>query len=294
MCFDRCCRAALCALVLLCSPGGVWADTLDKIRAGKPIVIGWVDSNLPFSGRVPGQLAPGGFTVDLCREVIARVGRRLGRESVELDYHRITFAERFPALDDNVIDLECSATTMTRARMEKYQFTAAYFVAGVRLLVRRDRPVRSLDDLVGGEVAVVAGTTGEALARQHDARATTRIRFRSYDTPELAAKAVLEGQADAFPFDDIILYALMSKMEGGHDALNVVGRFMSVEPYGLMMRGGDEAFQRMASEELAGLLASSRALRLFDRWFNNEDLRAPMNLLTREAFAHPSREPAFP
>ncbi|MFN3984478.1 MAG: amino acid ABC transporter substrate-binding protein [Rhodocyclaceae bacterium] len=270
------------------------ADTLQKLRGGEPLVIGWVDNNLPFSASASSEAEPFGFTVDLCKLIAARLAERIGIEEVKVAYQQVTFETRFSALDNNEIDLECASTTVTRARMEKYQFTPAYYVAGVRLLVQRGQGIQSLDDLAGKTVAVVPSTTGETLTRQHNELASLRLDIRSYDTPDLAAEAVMKGEAMAFPFDDILLYAMISNIPGGYDALDVAGRFMSIEPYGLMMRGSDEAFQKLVSSVLAEVLASRDAGQVFERWFDNDELRAPMNRLTKEAFSNPSREPAFP
>ncbi|XUJ37066.1 transporter substrate-binding domain-containing protein [Bradyrhizobium japonicum] len=66
--------------------------------------------------------------------------------------------------------------------------------------------------------------------------------------------AVDSDRADAFCSDDAILYTLRQKP--ARDRLEVVGRPLSFEPYGLMMRRDDSAFRLAVNKTLAELFRS--------------------------------------
>lgn len=269
-------------------------NTLDKLRAGKPLLVGYVDQNLPFSTSRGSPDQPEGFTVDMCKLVVEQMKKDLQLPNIAVQYRVVTFDTRFTALDSNEIDLECASSTVTRARLEKYRFTPSFYVTGVRLLVPKGSTAQSLDQFTGKTIAVVANTTGESIVRKQNELASLKLNLKVYENTDAAVAAVANKEADAFPFDEILLYAFISAIPDGNKKLDVVGRFLSVEPYGLMMRLNDEAFESAVSGALAEVLASRTAVETYDRWFRNAKLDAPMNRLTKEVFAMPSRDPAFP
>lgn len=270
------------------------ADTLDKLRSGKPLLIGYVDQNLPFSTSRGSPDQAEGFTVDVCKLVIEQMKKDLQLPDITVQYRVVTFDTRFSALDNNEIDLECASSTVTRARLEKYSFTPSFYVTGVRLLVPKGSTAQSLDQLTGKTIAVVANTTGESIVRKQNELASLKLNLKVYENTDAAVAAVANKEVDAFPFDEILLYAFISAIPEGNKKLDVVGRFLSIEPYGLMMRLNDVAFERAVSGALAEVLATRAAVETYDRWFRNAKLDAPMNRLTKEVFAMPSRDPAFP
>ena len=269
-------------------------NTLDKLRSGKPLIIGYVDQNLPFSASRGSPDQPEGVTVDLCKLVVEQMKKDLQLPNITVQYRVVTFDTRFTALDNNEIDLECASSTVTRARLEKYSFTPSFYVTGVRLMVAKGSTAQSLDQFVGKTIAVVTNTTGESIVRTQNELASLKLNLKVYEDTDTAVAAVANKEADAFPFDEILLYAFISAIPDGNKKLDVVGRFLSVEPYGLMMRLNDEAFERAVSGALAEVLATRSAVETYDRWFRNAKLDAPMNRLTKEVFAMPSRDPAFP
>lgn len=289
------CGLFTCVLMIaITNTASAATDTLDKLRSGKPLIIGYVDQNLPFStsGSSPDQ--PVGFTVDLCKLVLEQMKKNLQLSSLPVQYRVVTFDTRFTALDSDEIDLECASSTVTRSRLKKYRFTPSFYVTGVRLMVPKGSTAQSLDQLSGETIAVVANTTGEGIVRTQNNLASLKLKPKFYENTDDATEAVANKEAAAFPFDEILLYALMSTIPDGNKKLDVVGRFLSIEPYGLMMRLDDVAFERVVSDALAEVLSKRVAIDTYDRWFRNDKLDAPMNRLTKEVFAMPSRDPAFP
>ena len=61
--------------------------------------------------------------------------------------------------------------------------------------------------------------------------------------------AVADGRAVAFPMDDVLLYGLISKASKPDD-FAVVGKYLSVEPYAIMLRKDEPAFERIVDRTL--------------------------------------------
>jgi glutamate/aspartate transport system substrate-binding protein len=105
--------------------------------------------------------------------------------------------------------------------------------------------------------------------------------------------AVADGRAVAFPMDDVLLYGLISKASNPDD-FAVVGKYLSVEPYAIMLRKDDPAFERLVNRTLIELFQSGELRRAYTRWFATKELTVPMNQYLKEAFAVPNTYPAWP
>lgn len=271
---------------------GAQADTLDKLRQTRTLAIGWVPGNAPF-GSLAANGSPQGYTIDLCRHIAADLKTRLDLPELKIVYVETDWDSRFTMLDTGKSDMDCSASTMTRDRQARYDFSPAFYVTGTRLLTRKADKIRSIDELGGTTLAIIKNTTGEKLVTAHNEAASLGLRFIYVADADAGMAAVREGKAQAFALDDIILYSQISAAPDGAQ-FEAVGPFLSIEPYGIMMRKGDAPFSKMVGDSLSALLPTAEMPRLYQRWFNTPTLNVPMNRLTKETFITPNREPAFP
>jgi glutamate/aspartate transport system substrate-binding protein len=93
--------------------------------------------------------------------------------------------------------------------------------------------------------------------------------------------------------DDVLLYGLIAKARQPED-FAVVGKYLSVEPYAIMMRKGDTQLETIVDKALSRLFASGEIRRMYDKWFATRELTVPLNPLLKEAFAMPNTYPAWP
>jgi glutamate/aspartate transport system substrate-binding protein len=105
--------------------------------------------------------------------------------------------------------------------------------------------------------------------------------------------AVADGRAIAFPMDDVLLYGLISK-SAKPDDFAVVGKYLSVEPYAIMLRKEEPGFERIVDRTLNELFQTGEVRRIYARWFNTKELTVPMNQYLKEAFVIPNTYPAWP
>jgi glutamate/aspartate transport system substrate-binding protein len=105
--------------------------------------------------------------------------------------------------------------------------------------------------------------------------------------------SVADGKAAAFPMDDVLLYGLISK-SAKPDDFAVVGKYLSVEPYAIMMRKEEPGFERLVDRTLNELFQTGEVRRIYARWFNTKELTVPMNQYLKEAFVIPNTYPAWP
>ena len=77
---------------------------------------------------------------------------------------------------------------------------------------------------------------------------------------------VVAGSADAFATDDVLLYGLMARnVQAGK--FDVVGEFLSYDPYGIMYRKGDAQMQRLVDATFRELADDGEIERQYKRWF---------------------------
>ena len=274
------------------APAPVSIDTLKRIRDTGSILVGVRESSVPFS-YLDGQKQPLGYSVDLCLRVADAIKSELKMPKLDVRFVPVTSADRIPALVSGKIDLECGSTTNTRDRQKQVAFAYTTFVAGIKMLAKKASNVNTIEDLRGKAVVVTKGTTSEKLMRtMNDERILKMNIIESKDHGD-SFKAVEDGQAIAFPMDDVLLYGLISKSKKPDD-FAVVGKYLSVEPYAIMMRKDEPAFEKIVNRALIDLFQSGEIRRIYAKWFNTKDLVVPLNPFLKEAFQAPNTYPAWP
>src|SRR5678816_4752198 len=91
---------------------------LKQIHETKTISVAYRTDALPFSYEDTDK-KPGGYTVDLCRGVIAVIERQLGVAPLQVKWVPVTTQTRFSAIASGQADMECGASTVTLGRMKE-------------------------------------------------------------------------------------------------------------------------------------------------------------------------------
>jgi len=238
--------------------------TLAKVRAAGSLTIAYREASVPFSYLSP-RGEPIGYSIELCRKLAEAIGEALGRE-LALKWLAVTSETRIDAIVKGSADLECGSTTNNLERQRQVAFSPIIFVAGTKLLVKRGSPIRSYRNLAGKTVVVTAGTTNEK-AMQEIARGF-KIDFRLVTSKDHAQSyAQLEaGTADAFATDDVLLYGLLAQHKA-QKQYQVVGEFLSYDPYGIMFRKGDTQLADLVKRAFHDLAEDGEIERQYKRWF---------------------------
>ena len=202
-------------LLLLCGPAraqdSVLTGTLKTIHDRGTILLGVRESSIPFSYLNKAR-QPIGFSVDLCRGIAADVAAALHADLLEPDapawqkgvriiYVPVASDERLAKVISGAIDLECGSTTATEERAKTVAFSPVFFLAGTKLLVRKDGGIASYRDLGGKTVVASAGTTNGDAMKRLAARGSPA--FSVVEAPDLPAAydTLAAGKAVAFASD---------------------------------------------------------------------------------------------
>jgi glutamate/aspartate transport system substrate-binding protein len=240
------------------------SGTLLKVRSAGALTIAYRESSIPFS-YVSARGEPIGYSIELCKKLAEAVGEALGRE-IALKWLPVTSETRIEAIVSGRADLECGSTTNNLERQKLVAFSPVIFVSGTKLLVKRGSTIRSYRNLAGKTVVVTAGTTNEK-AMQETAR-RFKLDFRQVTARDHAQSyALLEsGKADAFATDDVLLYGLVAQHKA-QQQYQVVGEFLSYDPYGIMFRKGDAQLAALVQRAFHDLAEDGEIERQYKRWF---------------------------
>ena len=267
-------------------------DTLKRVRDTGTLTLGVREASVPFS-YIDAQKQPQGYSVDLCLRIADAVKTELKLPRLDVRFLPVTSSNRIAMVKDGIIDLECGSTTNTRDRQKDVAFAYTTFVAGIKMLARKSSKIESVEDLRGKTVVVTRGTTSEKMLKQLDEDRVLKLTILETNDHNESFAAVADGRAVAFPMDDVLLYGLISRASNPDD-FAVVGKYLSVEPYGIMLRKDEPAFERIVDRTLNEMFQSGEIRRVYARWFATKELTVPMNQYLKEAFLIPNTYPAFP
>jgi ABC-type amino acid transport substrate-binding protein len=163
-------------------------------------------------------------------------------------------------------DLLCEATTATLRRRESMGFSIATFVDGASFIIRSTGP-KDIAAMAGQKVGVLAGTTTEDDLRRALTAAKVDAEVVLVTNHQDGVGAVEKGTVAAYFADRAILTSLLQT--GGRPAANLAlaDTYLSVEPYALALRRGDEEFRLAVDKELSRIYRSGEIARIFTATF---------------------------
>ena len=285
-------KAALAALAcaFVAGPALAQEGTLDKIKKTGTITIGHRDASIPFS-YLDDKQQPVGYAMDICAAIVDAVKKQV--PNVKVAYQLVTSANRIPLMANGTIDLECGSTTNNLERQQQVSFTNTYFIPANRWVSKKSANLKTLNDLKGKTVVSTAGTSNLKLLTQINADKNLGMNIISANGHPEAFQMVETGRAVAFVMDDILLAGLVANSRNPGE-FELSKDFLSLEPYGAMLRKDDPAFQKLADDATAALYKSPQMTALYDKWFmkpippKGVNLNVPMSAELKKTLANPT------
>jgi glutamate/aspartate transport system substrate-binding protein len=281
----------LAAALALALPAAA-QDTLAKIKSSGAITMGHRDASIPFSYYDDKQQVVG-YAVDLCHRIIDAVKTELKMPNLKTNYQLVTSANRIPLMANGTIDLECGSTTNNLARQEQVGFTITHFVTANRWIAKKSSKINKLADLKGKTIVSTAGTTNIKQITEINAQQNLGMNIISANGHPEAFQMVETGRAVAFVMDDILLYSLAAQSRTPGDYA-MSAEALSVEPYGIMVRKGDDAFKKVVDGAMTQIMKSGQITAIYDKWFQKPvppkgiNLNVPMSDQFKKVIAKPT------
>jgi general L-amino acid transport system substrate-binding protein len=235
-------RSIFAACILMCIIALFYTqaragDTLDKIRLRGELWCGVCDNQTGFAA----QDASGrwnGIDADFCRALAAAA---LG-DPEKVRFVPLISSARFPALKAADIDILVRSTTWTLSREAGLElaFAGTLYHDFQSIMVRSGSSFQRVEDLRGATIAVVKGTTHEAVLKQLSAEQGLGLQLHLFETQQEAGKAFFAGKCEILTGDGTDLAIMRMNAPGGPDKYTILPGRLHKEPLGPAVRRGDE------------------------------------------------------
>ena len=232
---------------------------MDQLRQRDKLVVGvsadsyLLGSNNPFTGQIEG------FDIDLAEAVAEAIW---GDAKGHIQLRVITAADRIPLLQEGDLDIVVRNMTINCDRWTQIAFSAEYYRAGQKVLVRKDLEEQGIDsaaELAGLRVCAPDGTTSLAniLTEAPEAEVVTAANHTG------CLAKLQSGEADAITGDDTVLAGLAAQ-----DPYAVVPEqdAFTDEPYGIAVNAENEDLVRFINAVLEDMRADGSWQDSYDKW----------------------------
>jgi glutamate/aspartate transport system substrate-binding protein len=263
------------------------SPTLAAIKNAHAVRLGYRESSPPFSF-LDHSNRPIGYSLELCEAIVDEIGVEVDDANLKIEYVKVTSDDRIPAVLQNKIDLECGSTTANAERARQVAFSPLMFVAGTKLMVPKASAISAPADLKGKTVVVTKGTTNEQAMHAVDKKFALGLNIVAAPDHEQSYQMLVDGKADAFATDDILLYGLIARHKA-QDKFKVTGEYLSYDPYGIMFRKGEPQLAAVVERTFRKLGSNRDLIPLYNKWFvsrlpTGEKLNVAISPQLEEAF----------
>src|SRR5260221_830938 len=263
------------------------SPTLANIKNTHVVRLGYRESSPPFASLDQAN-RPIGYSLELCEAIVDEIGVEVDDPNLRIEYVKVTSDDRMPAVVQNKIDLECGSTTANAERGKQVAFSPLMFVAGTKLMVPKASTISAPTDLKGKTVVVTKGTTNEQAMHNIDKKFSLGLNIVVSPDHEQSYQMLVDGKADAFATDDILLYGLIARHKS-QDKFDVIGDYLSYDPYGIMFRKGEPQLAAVVERAFRKRGSNPDLSPLYTKW---SDSRLPTGEKLNVAIS-PQLEDAF-
>lgn len=230
----------------------LFAATLDDVQSRGELNCG-ISTGLNGFASKNGSDVWSGFDVDFCRAVAAAVLS----DPFAVNFVPTTAETRFDDLASGDIDIIARNTTWTFTRdvgME-FQFAGINYYDGQGFMVRRKLGATSVTELDGAKICVNAATTTEQNLTDFFRSSEDDFEFIQTNTSAEAEQLYLAGECDVYTADASALAASLATFASSDQHI-ILPEIISNEPFGLVVRGGDQGWEDVVRWVLNALIAA--------------------------------------
>jgi polar amino acid transport system substrate-binding protein len=249
------------------APGAFAAgSTMKEMFDRGQLIVGVSADTLLFGARNPSTNELEGFDIEMLKEVAKAIFGKDGESRIT--YKVITYAARLPMLeagpDNGGVDIVAHTMTINCNRWLRIAFSSEYYHAGQKVLVKKDTQMENIDDLNAKSATVCApeGSTNIELLRKNDDNRFGNLKVVARPDVTDCLVAMQQGEADAATGDDTVLAGLAKQ----DSSTEVVGGYISAEPYGLGIAKDRVDFVRFVNAVLEQVRADGRWKAHYDKW----------------------------
>lgn len=242
--------------------------TYDRVMGDKVVKAGISNKGKPF-GFINADNEWVGFDMDVAKEIAKRIGAKFEPVVVN-NKTRISFVQTNPPK----VDMVLSNMTHKRVRDEKIDFSITYFFDGQKFLSPAGL-IKDGKDLAGKKVGSMQGTTSIVNAKAYlQSLGDKNPKVTGYQNEVEMFEALRSGRVQAISTDSTLLIALAAKEPGKYE---LVGEFISDEPYGIGLPEDDSKWRDTINFTLQDMWKDGTYMEIYNKWFGpNTETPFPM------------------
>lgn len=248
------CAVSLLAVSLAIVGCGSQSSQEDSSLKGKKLTIG-IGTYAPFSYQdQDGKQI--GYDVDLIDALSQKLGFTYNLKVMEYDPMLIS-------IQNKDIDMAAGQISITDERKKKIGFSDPYYYAGLHAAVKKDSPIKSMDDLHGKKIAVEKGTAAHVYVTKNYTDADVVV----FPQQSAAYLEVEKGAADATLYDTPnVLYYLQTHPDS---TLHIVGDEVQKVPCGFAFPK-DSKYIEQVNQALKELKDDGTIDRIQEKWLSTK------------------------
>lgn len=260
------------------------SPTLQRIQERGVVNIGHRETSIPFS-YIGAENEPVGYSIDLCLKIVDAIAAELGVDSLDVHYVPVTGQTRIPLIANGTIDMECGSTTNNLTRQLQVEYLPTTFITGTKIASKVSSGITELEDMQGKIIGLASGTTNEKAIKAAIEAGGLDVKVVPVKDHSQGWLALETDRIDAYGSDDVLLYGLISK-SSDPASYKVSGRYLSFDPYALMVQRNDSTFERLGRVTMAGLMRSGEMAEIYAKWFEPgpTNINMPLSDTLRTAF----------
>lgn len=234
-------------------------EAYDRVIKSKTLKVGVMTDSIPGSYyNTKKELV--GFEVDLAAAIAEKLGCKLELVPLKRDESRVS------KVKDGSIDLSISSMTHTRERDRHIDFSITYFFDGQKILARKGE-YKDLNDFLGKRIATVKHTTTErniknALKKIGEDNYENTVILYTDDTK--CFEALKTGRVAGWTGDSSTLLGYAGNHPGEYE---LIGDFISNEPYGIGLQENDSAWRDTINFILQDLWEEGSYHHIYNKWY---------------------------
>lgn len=209
----------------------------------------------PFEYQDKGEVV--GFDIDFINAVAKQAGYKVKVEHVGWD-------PLFVEIKGKTADIGISAITINDKRKQTYDFSVPYFLSTNKIMIPKDSPIKSAEDLKDKVVAVQNGTTGqEAVEKLLGAESKNLKKFKDNN---LAIMELKGGGADAVVADNTVIEEYVKNNPKENFVVIEDEAAFDKEFYGLLFPKGSKLkadFDKAVKE----VMENGEYAKIYKKWF---------------------------
>ena len=241
-------------------------DVLDSIKDKKEINFGYRESSVPYA-YIGSNGVPAGYSLDICKAITRDIEAAL-KVSLTIQKQPVNGQTRMPLVQNKTIALECGSTSWTAERATKVSFAIIDADPVTPAVLASNNSLKTLEDFKGRTIVTVAGTTGEKIFREKNAKeaySTTILLAKDYPQAFLYLS---QGRAEAVVTNSVLMAGEIAKLSNGKDFKNLPNLIIGAhEPIGIMYNKDDKELGSIVQGSIAKMKADGSLQKLHDKWF---------------------------